>query len=71
MTMELDTGATLSVISESTYREMFPAEPSPQLKASQAQLKSYTGESIKIKGATDVEVIIIQRPTRTVKSSCC
>ena len=57
MTMELDTGATLSLISESTYREMFPAESAPQLKASQAQLKTYIGESIKIKGAIDVEVV--------------
>ena len=57
MTMELDTGATLSLISESTYREMFPAESAPQLKVSQAPLKTYTGESIKIKGAIDVEVV--------------
>ena len=57
MTMELDTGATLSLISESAYREMFPAESAPRLKASQAQLKTYTGESIKIKGAIDVEVV--------------
>ena len=57
LTMELDTGATLSLISEKTYHNMFPAESAPQLKASQAQLKTYTGESIKIIGAIDVEVV--------------
>ena len=36
---------------------MFPAESAPQLKVSQAQLKTYTGESIKITGAIDVEVV--------------
>ena len=37
--MELDTGATLSLVSEKTYRSLFPP-----VKASQAELKTYTGE---------------------------
>ena len=37
LTMELDTGATLSLISEKTYKELFPAETAPHLQASKAQ----------------------------------
>ena len=48
LTMELDTGAMLSLISVKTYHNMFPTEPASQLKASQAELKTYTGESITI-----------------------
>ena len=54
--MELDTGATLSLISEKTYKETFPAETAPSLQASNAQLKTYTGEVIKVLGAIEVEV---------------
>ena len=39
MTMELDSDPTIFLISESVYHEIFPAESTPQLKASQAQLK--------------------------------
>ena len=57
LTMELDTGAMLSLISEKTYHNMFPTEPAPQLKVSQAELKTYAGESITIIGVIDVEVV--------------
>ena len=56
MTMELDTGATLSVISEETYHKLFPVETAPALKTSKAQLKTYTGEVIPILGEIEVEV---------------
>lgn len=56
MTMELDTGATLSVISEETYHKLFSAENAPTLKTSKAQLKTYTGEVIPIKGEIEVKV---------------
>ena len=55
--MELDTGEMLSLISEKTYHNVFPTEPAPQLNTSQAELKTYTGESITITGAIDVEVV--------------
>ena len=56
-TMELDTaGATLSLISEKTYKEIFPVETAPDFQASNAQLKTYTGEVIKVLGAIEVEV---------------
>ena len=42
-TMEVDTGATLSLISEETYRSMWP-DQTPKLQPSSALLKTYTGE---------------------------
>lgn len=50
LTMELDTGATLFLISEKTYNNLFPAETAPHLQASTAQLKTYTREVIKVLG---------------------
>ena len=46
LTMELDTGATLSLISENTYKKIFPVETAPHILNSKAQLKTYTGEVI-------------------------
>ena len=51
--MELDTGATVSVMSEQMWKDKFstsaPLEPSP------LKLKTYTGEHLKIKGQASVE----------------
>ena len=56
LSMELDTGATLSIISEETYRKLFSAGKAPTLKASKAQLKTYTGEVIQILGEIEVKI---------------
>ena len=53
--MEVDTGATLSVISESTYSRVWGDTP-PPLATSAAKLRTYTGEEIPVKGALEVEV---------------
>ena len=54
ISMELDTGATVSVMSEQMWKDEFstsaPLEPSP------LKLKTYTGEHLKIKGQASVEV---------------
>ena len=50
MDMEVDTVATLSVISEQTYKTLFTTASAPRLEASTAQLKTYTGEEIKLLG---------------------
>jgi len=47
LTMELDTGVTLSLISERTYKDLFPAEIASCLQITKAQPKTYTGEAIK------------------------
>ena len=44
-TMEVDTGATLSVISEQTYKTLFTTASAPRVEASTVQLKTYTGEN--------------------------
>ena len=40
--MEVDTGATLSVISEQTYKILFTTASASRLEASTVQLKTYT-----------------------------
>ena len=52
--MELDNGATLSIISEQTYHKLFPVGLIPLLKTSKAQLKTYMGEAIQILGEKEV-----------------
>ena len=56
LTIELDTETTLSLISEKTYKEIFLAETALYLQASNAQLKTYTREVIKVLGAIEVEI---------------
>jgi len=53
--MEVDTGATLSVISEATYRRTWGDNP-PPLAKTKARLRTYTGEEIPVRGAVDVTV---------------
>jgi len=48
ITMELDTGATLSIVSEKTYHSLFSPDIAPQLKTCQAEFKTYTGEILNI-----------------------
>ena len=54
--MEVDTGATLSIISRATYDATWSSEDAPPIKLSEAKLHTYTGEEIPVDGAIDVEV---------------
>ena len=56
LTMELDAGATLSIVNEKTYQSLFSSQAPPQLKPSTAQLKTYTGEVLRILGEITVTV---------------
>ena len=51
--MELDTGAALSLISETTKKELFPTV---NLRHSEVVLKTYTSEKITVLGEMDVDV---------------
>ena len=51
--MELDTGASVSIMSEETCGRRFPKVP---LEESQIKLKTYTGEALEIIGQALVEV---------------
>ena len=53
VTMELDTGAAVSLVSESTYRHLFPGTP---LLESTAQLCTYSGEPLSVVGEREVLV---------------
>ena len=51
--MEVDTGASLSVVSEMTYKSMSSAPP---LQSTRAKLCTYTGESLGVLGSISVSV---------------
>ncbi|KAM7315470.1 uncharacterized protein ISCGN_005253 [Ixodes scapularis] len=53
VTMEIDTGAAVSVISKQQYRERFAAL---NLKPTALRLKTYTGETVKPCGVLEVKV---------------
>ena len=53
--MEVDTGATLSIVSEETWRRHW-TRPRPRLEQTHDTLRTYTGQCVKIKGIVDVKV---------------
>ena len=53
--MEVDTGATLSVISKATYDRAWREEP-PPLAPSTTRLRTYTGEEVPVKGEIEVDL---------------
>ena len=55
MTMELDTGASLTIISEQTYRKTWPQD-TPPLQPSSTKLCTYTGEELEVRGSLPVAV---------------
>ncbi len=52
--MEVDTGASASVISEDTYRKIWQQHNTPPIQKTSIKLRIYTGESLKILGAIKV-----------------
>ena len=54
--MEVDTGATLSVMPHSTYLSTWGKPEAPELKPSAAKLCIFTGEEIKVIGMIDINV---------------
>ena len=56
MAMEVDTGAALSVVSESTYLSTWSKDERPPLKPSQALLRTYSGENLVVCGEITVSV---------------
>ena len=51
--MELDTGASVSIMSEEAWKKSFARVP---LEKSQVKLRTYTGETLDVIGQTQVEV---------------
>ena len=52
ISMELDTGASVSIMTEEAWRRRFPKVP---LEESQIKFKTYTGEALEIIGQALVE----------------
>ena len=53
VSMQLDIGASLSIMAETTFKELWPHR---SLLSSQVRLCSYSGEAIHVLGAVDVNV---------------
>jgi len=68
ITMELDTRATLSIVSEKTYHFLFFPDTAPQLKACQVELKSYTGEILNI--LETITVTVSYKDQNRFESAC-
>ena len=54
--MEVDTGASVSVVSQETYQIIRGSGHTQQLQPSEVRLKTYTGETIGVLGQLPVEV---------------
>ena len=54
--MELDTIASLSIISEKTYYSLWSTQARPRLEASSVKLHTYAKETIKVVGSISAEV---------------
>ena len=52
--MEVDTGASLSLISKATYDKLQSSAVLPPLKTKQIKLHAYTGEEISVLGSISV-----------------
>ena len=53
ISMEIDTGASLSLISESTYKSRWPTK---RLLPTMAKLRTYSGETLPVLGTMQVQV---------------
>ena len=56
LSMEVDTGATLSIISRQTYDTAWTGTQVPPIKPSNVKLRTYMGEGIPVDGAIEVDV---------------
>ena len=54
--MEVDTGASTSIISEQTYDQLWPKDRRPILQPTAVKLCTYSGEQLNFKGVITVEV---------------
>ena len=54
--MEIDTGASVSVVSNKVFNKIYEGRDKPQLKNCDMTLNTFTGETVTIQGSTDVVV---------------
>ena len=56
LTMDIDTGTSVSIISEQTFKELWGQDRHPALQHCGIRLRTYTGEILPIKGQIQVDV---------------
>ena len=56
LSMEVDTGASLSLMSETTYKKLWESDTLPELQQTAVKLRTYTGEEIGVLGCINVKV---------------
>ena len=56
--MEVDTGASLTLISKTTFDKPWNAQEAPNLQPTTSKLRTYTGENIEVLGIANVNVSI-------------
>ena len=54
--MEVDTGASVSIIGEDTYNRLWPEKRQPSLQESTIALRTYGEEQLSVKGSMAVDV---------------
>lgn len=55
--MEVDTGVSLSLISESTFKSLWTSSSAPTLQEMEVKLCTYTGEEIEVVGSVAVTAV--------------
>ena len=63
--MELDTGASVSLISELTYFKLWNSDSQPTLKPSKVRLKTYTGSVVEVVGVLNVVMLKLVTRVKT------
>ena len=56
LSMEIDTGASVSLISQETYKKLWPTPQRPRLQPSARKLRTYTGAELDVQGSLTVDV---------------
>ena len=56
VTMEIDTGAAVTIISENAFKEVQTGSRKMELKPTNARIRTYTGERISVLGEADLPV---------------
>lgn len=54
--MEIDTGASVSIISENTFKSSWPGKTAPVLEHAKARLRTYSREELEVLGKIHVNV---------------
>ena len=68
VSMELDTGASVTILNNSTYDRIKSAVPSVNLKPTTKRLVTYTKEDIPIRGCVRLNVGYREQPVRTLSA---